>query len=203
MIDVVLSYLDTNANVWNRVPMACKFKNKLTEASRSIELSTTNQQNAQVYAGKTKAAQKKVTAEKADIVNDAVECFASVTGNAELEARMAKSASDLYRLPAEEFSLLAAEVVKEAENNKEVLTGEYGLPEEMINDLKAELDAFNELRGAPRMYSVASVQATSSLDDQFAGTLDILDKLDKVMKMFKRSNTNFYNGYLSARTIVD
>jgi hypothetical protein len=30
-----------------------------------------------------------------------------------------------------------------------------------------------------------------------------LEKLDRVMKRFKRSNSTFFNGYQAARTIVD
>jgi hypothetical protein len=61
-----------------------------------------------------------------------------------------------------------------------------------------------ELDGQPRAYQVASIQATKSLEQLFDTANDILkNKLDKVMSIFKHRDTNFYNGYLAARVIVD
>ncbi|MCW0483446.1 hypothetical protein N2K84_11945, partial [Prolixibacteraceae bacterium A06] len=89
------------------------------------------------------------------------------------------------------------------EENLEVLTTEYGVTAGQVDDLKADLDGFLALNGQPRAYRVASVQATKDLELLFAEAKVALEKLDKVMSIFKRRDVNFYNGYLAARVIVD
>ena len=60
-----------------------------------------------------------------------------------------------------------------------------------------------EKNGEPRTYQIASVQATQSLAGLFSEANEILTtKLDKVMKIFKRRDPEFYNGYLAARGIT-
>ena len=74
---------------------------------------------------------------------------------------------------------------------------------EQVEDLKADFDGFLALNGEPRLYRIASAQATKDLEQLFTAAHELLNKqLDKVMKVFRSRNANFYNGYLSARAIV-
>ena len=76
--------------------------------------------------------------------------------------------------------------------------------QEQVSDLKNSFDLFQSLQGKPRQFRIAEKQATIGLEDLFTNATDILNnKIDKLMTRFKRSNTNFYNGYLAARVIVD
>ncbi len=85
-----------------------------------------------------------------------------------------------------------------------MLINEYGASEEQITDLKMDLDEFLTMNGMPRAYRIASDVATQDLKNLFVEANDILtNKLDRIMKIFKRSDLNFYNGYLAARVIVD
>lgn len=60
------------------------------------------------------------------------------------------------------------------------------------------------MNGQPRAYKIASVQATKELEQLFTDATQILEnKLDNVMKIFKRRDANFYNGYIAAREVVD
>lgn len=202
MQETVVYYLDTHAEIWNTIPKIAEFKNKLDEINTQIEESYKAQQNAQVFLGKSKTQLKQIIAQKADMINDVVEAYAGVQGDTILEQKMADSASTLYKLRNQDFMHKIKEIIQEAENRIEALR-DFGLGEEQINDLKADFDGFLALNGEPRMYRIASTQATQDLDQLFTAANDLLvNQLDKVIKIFRTRNANFYNGYLAARSVI-
>ena len=141
--------------------------------------------------------------EKADILNDQVETYALITGNLALEAKMSASMSDLVKLNNNQFVMKVQEVVVESETHLDPLLNDYGVNEGQLEDLKNDLDSFCALQGMPRAYQISSAVATKNLDELFKQAHDTLQKLDKAMKLFKRRDANFYNGYLAARVVVD
>ena len=202
MQEAVSTFLDTYAEAWNTIPKIAEFKNKLDELNTQIEETHTEQQNAQVFLGKNKTQLKLLIAQKADMINDVIEAYASLEGDAVLEQKMADSASALFRLRNQDFILKIKDIIQEADKHLESLK-DYGLHADQINDLKADLDGFLSLNGEPRMYRIASSQATKDLEELFDAARELLDKqLDKVIKIFRTRNANFYNGYLAARMIV-
>ncbi|NBC83667.1 MAG: hypothetical protein GVY19_09820 [Bacteroidetes bacterium] len=204
MQEAVINYLDKNVQKWSPIPKVGEFKNELETVHQQINAAQEAQQAAQVTMGKSKNELKRTIAEKADILNDILEAYASITGHVDLESRMAASFSELYTLKNTEFIPRVQEIIEEAEKNIEVLTTEYGMTEAQITDLKNNTDQFLTMQGQPRAYKIASTQATKQLEQLFSDANTILsDRLDKVLKLFKRRDYNFYNGYLAARTIVD
>uniref|UniRef100_UPI0032175E46 hypothetical protein n=1 Tax=uncultured Draconibacterium sp. TaxID=1573823 RepID=UPI0032175E46 len=203
MYDTVISFLDNNSALWSSIPKVGEFKNEFSGIVMQIDAAQYAQQQAQVYLGKNKTQVKSTVARKADILNDSIEAFALVTGNNKLANQMATSYSDLNRMRNADFIPAVKAVVAAAEDNLEVLTGEYGVTAEQVEGLKTDFDGFLVLNGQPRAYQVASVQATKELELLFGEAKDTLEKLDKVMSIFKRRDPNFYNGYEAARVIVD
>jgi len=204
MHDAVIAFLDGNPEKWSSIPKIVVFKTELSTVNVAIEQSQESQLAAQVFVGESKQQLKKTIALKGDVLNDSVEAMAVVTDDAALESKMAASYWDLKNLRNGDFVPKIKELIAMAEAHKEVLVAEYGVTEEQIEDLKADLNRFLEMNGEPRAYQIASVQATKSLAELFSEAHDILTtKLDKVMKIFKRRDPDFYNGYLAARVIVD
>lgn len=203
MQEDVINYLNTSASKWSGIPIIGNIKNELNEVNAGIDNRLKKQTESRVFMGKNKAQLKRVMAEKADILNDQVETYASINGDLALEARMRASMSDLVNLKNEQFVVKIQEVVTEVENYLEPLSAEYGVNEAQVADLKSDLDVFLDMQGMPRAYQIESVMATQSLDELFKQSTIVLQKLDKVMKIFKRRDTNFYNGYLAARVVVD
>ncbi|MEO1254176.1 MAG: hypothetical protein AAFY41_04690 [Bacteroidota bacterium] len=203
MFDSVQTYLDTYTATWSSIPKIVEFKNELDALLTQLDEYQDAQNAAQVFIGKNKRAQKKLIAEKADILNDTLEAYASVEGNAALEAKATSSYSELYVLKNEEFITTIKELISLVEEHLNDLATDYGVTEAQITELKQSFDNFQVINGQPRSYQIASAVATSSLEDVFSKTSDLLDgKLDKIMKRFKRSNAGFYQGYLSARKVV-
>lgn len=204
MFDTVVSFLDTNSDKWSSIPKVGEFKNQFSDVIAQISDTQQAQQEAQVFLGKNKTQVKSIVAQKADILNDSLEAFALVTGNAELANKMATSYSELNRMRNADFVTAITAIIGAAEANLEVLQTEYGVTAEQIEGLKSDFDEFLAISGQPRAYRVASVQATKGLEQLFEEAKDILDdKLDKIMSIFKRRDTNFYNGYITARVVID
>lgn len=203
MYDTVISFLDNNSALWSSIPKVGEFKNEFSGIVTQINDAQYAQQQAQVFLGRNKTQVKSTVAQKADILNDSLEAFALVTGNDKLANQMAASYSDLNRMRNADFTPAVQAIVAAAEDNLEVLTTEYGVTTEQVDGLKTDLDEFLALNGQPRAYQVASVQATKDLELLFGEAKETLEKLDKVMSIFKRREVNFYNGYQAARVVVD
>lgn len=204
MYETVNSFLDNNSAKWTSIPKLAEFKNAFSSVIGQISEAQYAQQESKVYLGKNKTQLKNTVALKADILNDSIEAFALVTGNMELANKMATSYSQLNRMRNAEFIPAIMAIVTAADSNAEPLQTEYGVSAEQVEGLKNDFDAFLDINGEPRTYRIASVQATKDLESLFTEATDILqNKLDKVMSIFKRRDVNFYNGYRSARVVVD
>ena len=203
MFKAVQTYLDANTATWSTIPILTGLKNDFDTVVDAIDSAAGEQESARVYLGKNKTTQKRVVAEKTDILNDALEAYAAIEGKAELEQKASKTFSDLYRLRNQDFETVVKETIALLEQHLTELEG-YGVTADQITDLKNSFDQFLTLQGQPRQYRIAEKQATTGMSDLFTNATDILNtKMDKLMTRFKRSNTNFFNGYLAARVIVD
>ena len=81
--------------------------------------------------------------------------------------------------------------------------GDYGLVYDQINDVKLNFDEYQISLHKPRFYEAEINMVTRNMDELMLEAKEYAEKLDKVMKRFKRSNITFYNGYLAARTVID
>ncbi|TYP74204.1 hypothetical protein [Aquimarina intermedia] len=203
MYQAVQTYLDTNTKKWSAIPKLLEFKNELDQLLINLHEDSKNQEGAKLYLGSNKVAQKRIVAEKADILNDILEAYAAIEEKKGLEQKAAKSFSELYKLRNQDFILVINETISLLEVHLKALAI-YGVTAEQITDLKTSLDGFLELHGQPRQYRIESKQATMSLSELFDQLTELLtNKLDKILKSFKRTDSNFYNGYEAARIIVN
>ena len=202
MLEATSTYLDEEAGTYSVIPVIVKYKNDLVNVIASIKAAAKEQDAAQVFIGQSKNQLKRLISEKMDILDDTAEAYAADTENAELLAVVNNSMSDYYKLPNEAFETKVKNMIELIETHVRAMAG-YGMTQEMINDVKLQLNLFAEQRGKPRAYKVASRIATQDLEELFKEATTVTGKLDKVMKRFKRSSTSFYNGYLAARTVVD
>ena len=202
MYQTTLDYLDAHNAVWNAVPIIGKYKNALSTINTSIKTAAAEQADARVFIGKSLSALKKTIAAKMDILDDMLEAYAVDTDNAELTERANNAKSDYFRLPNEDFEIKVKQVIGLLETHLAAMA-DYGMSEEQLKDVKADYDQFLVLRGKPRSYQVASSAATQDIATLFREGTTATEKLDRVMKRYKRANASFYNGYVAARRVVD
>ncbi|KAA1242470.1 hypothetical protein [Aquimarina sp. RZ0] len=202
MYEAVNTYLNANTAVWSGVPILVTLKNELDTLLVSIQTQQKDQEAARIYLGNDKTTQKRFVSEKADILNDSLEAYAAINTLVELEQKAAKTFTDLYSTRNQDFITVISETITLLEQHLENLA-DYGVTADQITDLKNSMDQFLTLNGQPRQYRIAEKQATIQMADLFEQVTALLaNRIDKVMKRFKNANTNFYNGYISARAIV-
>lgn len=203
MLATTRTYLDANTAAWSTIPMINTMKNQLDDLIIKISEHQEAQEASRIFLGSNKTALKKAVAEKADILNDVLAAYASVEGNAALEKKADRSYSDLYKLANQEFMTVIRETIKLLEENVEAMT-DYGMSADQVTDLKNSFDDFLTIHGQPRLYRVASSQATQALEELFSQASELLSsRLDRIMKRFKTADPNFYNGYRAARVVID
>ncbi|MCR9249180.1 MAG: hypothetical protein NXI20_02100 [bacterium] len=203
MLATTRTFLDLNTDVWSGVPIIATVKTELDSVIQEIIHHQEAQEASQVFLGSNKLALKKAVAEKADILNDILASYAEIEDNAALLEKSNKSFSDFNRLPYQDFQTVVKETIQLLDDNLASLA-DYGVSEDQVTDLKNSFDDFMSISGEPRLYKVASVQATKALEDLFTQASDLLkSKLDRLMKRYKTANTNFYNGYVASRVLVN
>jgi hypothetical protein len=202
MLDATNTYLDKKAAVYSTIPVIANYKNNLTNLIDDIRTAAKKQDKAQVFIGQSRNQLKRLISEKMDILDDTAEAYAEDTENAELLSMVSNTMTDYYQLPNEDFETRVKNVIEIMETHIEAMA-DYGMTQGMIDDVKWQFDAFEETRGKPRAYRIASSVATQDLQELFKDAITVAERLDKVMKRFKRSDASFYKGYLAARTVVD
>ncbi|MEP4095758.1 hypothetical protein [Reichenbachiella sp.] len=195
-------YLNTYTAVWSVVPIASQYKTNLSQVIDAIRSSAQDQEAAQVFIGSSMQQMKHQIADKLDILDDVLEAYADDIEDAELLVKASNSKSDYLRLSYEDFEVKSKNTIDLLETHVEQMK-DYGLSTDQIDDAKLSLGMYQDKRGKPRSYRIASRVATQSLKDQFSEGKMAITRLDRVMKRFKRSNASFYNGYLAARTVVN
>jgi len=202
MMESTNKYLDSTTGVWSAIPIVTNYKIRLSTAIDALKSAAQEQEAAKVFIGGSLQDLKITIAEKMDILDDILEAYAEDTENAELQAQADNSKTDYIRLPNEDFESKVKNVISLLEANVSEMA-DYGLTQDQIEDAKISFSTYQDKRGIPRFYQVASKQATQTIEELMKEADDMLDKLDKVLKRFRRSDARFYVGYEAARTIVD
>ncbi len=204
MIEATLAYLDTYASTWQSIAKIGEFKNALSAVNDEIDTAAGVQDQAAMSLGKVKLALKKSICTKADIINDIVEVFAQINGDDALAQKMSDSKSDLFKLKNEAMLIRVQMIITRCQENLDELVESYGLTDAQLLDLQSDVDRYLELDGKPRAYQIQRGVATRSIEELFSQANDILvNKLDNLLKIFKRRDPGFYDGYQRARMVVD
>ncbi|MDN5204591.1 hypothetical protein QQ008_24580 [Fulvivirgaceae bacterium BMA10] len=202
MFQVTNDYLDTHNSVWNTIPVLGKYKNQFASIIEALKEAAGQQADARVFIGKSLQSLKKTIAEKMDILDDTLEAYAEDTEDAELLSKAQNSVTDYFKLPNEDFETKTKQMIGLLEE-KATDMADYGMNVEQVEDAKIDLDRFLATRGKPRVYRVASSMATKEIDALLKEGGIVLERIDRVLKRFKRANSSFYNGYLASRKVID
>ncbi len=202
MFQATLDHMNTSPEIWNAIPVIGNYKNLLTQLIQDIKVAAGDQEASRIFLSTSQRQLKKQISDKMDILDDILESYALDTDNAELIGQAANSYSDYFKLSNENFEIKVSHVISLMETYLEQMA-DYGATTAQIEDVQLDMNLFMERRGKPRSYKIASKVATKSLGDLFKEATPLLKKLDNVIKRFKRSNISFYNGYTSARQIID
>ncbi len=198
MLEQTNTYLDDHIAIWINIPVVNQYKNKVHQITIAIEKLLKNE--PRIHTGQNILHIKKQIADKMDILDDTLEAYADDIGNDLLRQKANNHYSDYFRLSYDQFLEKVISMIELLEENIENMF-DHGLVQDQIDDVKLNLDEYQLSLDKQPTYDLSSKLVAHSIDEYIDEANEYAEKLDKVMKRFKRSHVTFYNGYLAARTV--
>jgi len=204
MFEQTNAYLDDHISVWIAVPIIINYKNKIHQLFPLLKssLNTLETDTSKVHMGQAILHLKKQIADKMDILDDTLEAYADDVGDEQLRQAASNYYMDYFRLPYDDFTAKVVEMIGLLEKHIDKMA-EYGLVHDQIDDVKLNMTEYQESLDKEPTFNIPSTVLHDNVEELLDQARAYSQKLDKVMKRFKRSNVTFYNGYLAARTIVE
>ena len=159
----------------------------------------------QSTAGKTatKRAAETVLIDEAVTIAAALKALGSVTNDEELKAIGAITKSTLVSERDTNLSRKAQSIYDYANTNA-VALADYGVDATMITSLQTRMDDFDAALGTREEGVANHTAATKKVEDFFTEADTILyEQVDKMMELFRTSDTPFYDAYKDARVVRD
>ncbi|MBC6401525.1 MAG: hypothetical protein GDA42_11160 [Ekhidna sp.] len=200
MLEQTNAYLDDHTAIWINVPVINQYKNKIHQITIAIEKMLKNK--PRIHTGQNILHLKKQIADKMDILDDTLEAYADDIGDESLRQQANNHYTDYFRLTYDNFLSKVVSVIDLLEANIENMA-DHGIVQDQIDDVKLNLDEYQISLDKEPTYDLSKKLANHSIDEYLGEAEEFADKLDKVMKRFKRSQVTFYNGYLAARTVIE
>jgi hypothetical protein len=195
-------YLDQKFQLWSTIPRLVTYKNNLDELlSRILQKAEETKQGTGISY--KKAQLKKILGIKVSGLSGVLQAYAHDTGNLDLAEAIKTSKSDITRLRDQDVEAIVSKVLAVADEKLEDLA-DFGTTESNITEIKNTLEEFKGLIGKPRVILNEKYVAIASLEGFYDETNSVLkNKLDKLMLIFRESNSEFFDGYIRARAIVN
>ena len=200
MLEQTNTYLDDHIAVWISVPIINQYKNKVHQLTIAIEKMLKDEPH--IHTGQNILHLKKQIADKMDILDDTLEAYADDVGDEALKQQANNHYTDYFRLTYDDFLSKVVSVIDLLEANIDNMAN-YGIVQDQIDDVKLNLDEYQISLNKEPTYDLSKKLASHTVSEYLDEAGVFADKLDKVMKRFKRSHTTFYNGYLAARTVIE
>ncbi len=149
-----------------------------------------------------KAAKKETMARLTGDISSLLRAYAMVEGDKVLETAAATTYSDVIRARDTEAPDLAERIQQQASGPLAALA-DYGITIVETTALGNAIAAFRAVVTAPRAVIANGTVSTQDLEAAFAKVDAELTILDRLNAFFRTANTSFFQGYESARVIVD
>ena len=200
MLEQTNTYLDDHIAIWINIPIINQYKNKVHQLTLAVEKLLKNE--PRIHTGQNILHLKKQIADKMDILDDTLEAYADDIGDEVLRQKANNHYSDYFRLSYDQFLEKVISMIDLMEENIDNMS-EHGIVQDQIDDVKLNLDEYQLSLDKEPTYDLSTRLTSHSIEEYLGEANEYAEKLDKVMKRFKRSHVTFHNGYLAARTVID
>lgn len=204
MYQSVLNVLDSNKSKYDKIPVFNSAAVELREKIAAIMETEQERSEIKVPASTSEKQEiKESMVQLALIVARITHVYAFDTGNQALQYQTNATKSLFYNLHDHDELRQARTIASKARENLEALT-DYGMDEAMITSLEEAADRFETVIVKPRSSINEHKGQTEILKQLFADTNSLLiDRMDKMMSLFKLSDPDFYNAYFYARNVIN
>ena len=203
IFETTIKLLDDNNALWSGT---VAFADSVTRAKAGIDaIDTASDAQQKPTAGLTvDKAQLRTDLEDETLeIADQLAALAEKTNQGDLAEQVRMTKSSLDKLLDNDLEQTAERTVFLANNNIGALA-DYGVLPADVTALDTARTAFHDMITVPREAAAQRKAQSQSLPQLIAKVRSIFrNELDKLMTPFKKSNPDFYAGYLAARVIVD
>lgn len=203
MYRVAEKVLDDHSIVWNTTPAFVTTKTAFSGKIAAIAAASIQQQAVITGIATDKRVLKSTLIDVAAPVAAAVIAYASQTNNNELLEAVNYTHSDLVRTRDDQVAERCQIIHNHATAHLAALA-DYGITAPVLNALQTSITAYNTKVPMPGAAKQTKKTATINLNNLFKETDVILKlQLDKLMLVYKTSNSDFYNKYVGGREIIN
>jgi len=203
MFATVSAYMAKNKTIWQGVPAILATVSDLDTGLGVIGDTDKKQASPTSGATKDKEQVRHDYEEEILLIADQLAALAAQTKNAVLAGKAELTLSSLNKMPAEVLEATGKNISELATANIAALAG-YNITAADVTALDNLTTAFHGAKSEPRAAVVDRKKQTDTLPGAIADVRSILrNRLDKQMTTYRRTNGEFYAGYLAARGIVD
>jgi uncharacterized protein YyaL (SSP411 family) len=203
MFNSVQTFLDENTALWSTIAILTGLKNELDEIIQRIRMiyDTNHDDSKAITREKNKL--KDILCLKASIMAAALAALGEITDNENLKEYAEYSQSKLDKTTENDLFNIVANLINVSRAHLENLTN-YGISENLVNELETSLDDTRELAGESRNIKNNVYANIGEADDLINAGRDLLStKMDKVMTLYKGTQPKFYDLYKRSRVIVN
>ncbi|MFT5469645.1 MAG: hypothetical protein ACI8UO_004767 [Verrucomicrobiales bacterium] len=203
MYYAVIAACAKHNTAWQTLPAFANGYGEFQTEVDAISAAAETQQAGITGAAKDKSARRQTMAESAFPIAASVQAWATLNDNATLAGRIAFTLSDFLYGRDTESEERARLVHTEAAAILASLA-DYGVTQQLLDNLLAAIDAYKTTLTAPRAAITNRKTATAAIKTGFANADTILrDRMDKIVPILEATQPAFVTDYRNARIIVD
>ena len=169
------------------------------------EIDTAEQEKQTATTGKTasKGEAEAILISEAVTIAAGLKALGSVSNDKELLEMGSETKSSLYGTRDTDL-VTKTQLIHDFANTNAVALADYGITPAMITSLQTRITNFNAALGTREESVALRVAAGAEVEGFFKDADNILlNQMDKIMEVFRESDTQFYNEYKNARVIRD
>jgi hypothetical protein len=203
MFETTITLLDQNNTIWSGRDAFADAVTRAKQGTKDIRGKTGRQISPTAGITGDKAQARNDLEERMMEVGNQVAAFAAKSNDNDLAAKAEMTRSSLDRMSDSDLVQTAKRVAEAANANLPSLAP-YGVTKVEVTALETAATTFEEMKGSTRDAVVGRKVETMSLPEAIGTVRSIFrNEIDKMMTAFKRTKPDFYNGYFTARVIVN
>ena len=197
----VLGLMEKQIDIISEVPAASKLISDFKENLNLMQGLATEQKK--IISGQTqkKTKTKLNLARETMIISHRAEAYAQMKKDLILQRKVHLAETHLLKRSDVNFTSTCSAIHHTAHANREVLM-EYGVNEASLVHLKASIDNYQAVMGAPKEAIIKRKQLTHQLAERIVEQRAILDKIDTLMSIMQYIQPAMYALYKDTRVVL-
>lgn len=197
----VLGLLEKQIDISSQIPAASMFISDFKENLNQMQGLAVEQKKIIAGQRQKKANMKLDLARETMNISRRTEAYASMTKDLILQQKVHLAETHLLKRSDVNFTSICSTIYHAAHANREALM-KYGVNEASLIHLRASIDNYQTVMGAPKEAIIQRKQLTHQLAQRIVEQRAILDNIDTLMSIMRYSQPAMYALYKDTRVVL-